>query len=199
VNYTRLWIDLKAGAPSTTIATTTTTTTTPTTTTSATPTVGNEKKTGDSDFSQIKQFIFAYLQDNNVQTMSQWSANKLTLSVVVLTRHLMALGHFQSDEIKALLRPLTSLLDGRTDVVSSNTNVAKAIAARNPTKTVSAMAEELMNRNNSWEIEDPAAFGYSLPFLLITLFLYSLIPLFPHPHPLIHLLISPVVQHQIEI
>jgi hypothetical protein len=134
VNYTRLWIDLKAGAPS----------------------IG--EKTGEQDFTQIKQFIFDYLKDNNVQSMAQWSANKLTLSVVVLTRYLMALGHFQSDEIKALIRPLTSLLDGRTDVVSSNTNVAKAIAARNP-KTVTAMTEDLMSQSNIWEVEDPAAYG----------------------------------------
>lgn len=70
----------------------------------------------------------------------------------------MALGHFHSDEIKALLRPLTLLLDGRTDVVSANTNVAKAIAARNP-KTI--MAEELMTRSNPWEIDDPSAIGYA--------------------------------------
>lgn len=136
MNYTRLWIDLKAGAPS----------------------IG--EKTGDQDFAHLKQFIFAYLQDNNVQTMSQWSANKLTLSVVVLTRHLMALGYLQSEEIKSLLRPLTSLLDGRTDVTSTNVTVAKAIAARSPMKTVTAMAEDLMSRTNVWEVEDPAAYGY---------------------------------------
>lgn len=135
VNYTRLWIDLKAGAPS----------------------IG--EKAREQDFSQIKQFIFDYLKDNNVQSMAQWSANKLTLSVVVLTRYLMALGHLQSEEIKALIRPLTSLLDGRTDVVSSNTNVAKAIAARNP-KTVNAMTEDLMANSNIWEVEDPASYGY---------------------------------------
>lgn len=137
VNYTRLWIDLNAGALS----------------------IG--EKTGEQDFTYIKQFIFEYLQDNNVQTMAQWSANKLTLSVVVLTRHLMALGHFQSDEIKALLRPLTSLLDGRTDVISANNNVAKAIAARNP-KVMMNVTEDIMNRSNSWEVEDPAAYGYGI-------------------------------------
>lgn len=113
---------------------------------------------GEQDFAQIKHFIFEYLQDTNVHSMAQWSANKLTLSVVVLTRHLMALGHFQSDEIKALLKPLTTLLDGRTDV-SANNNVAKAIAARNP-KGMNAITEDFMNRSNTWEIEDPAAYGY---------------------------------------
>eukprot|EP00026_Physarum_polycephalum_P000121 Phypoly_transcript_00121.p1 GENE.Phypoly_transcript_00121~~Phypoly_transcript_00121.p1 ORF type:complete len:2101 (+),score=228.03 Phypoly_transcript_00121:347-6649(+) len=134
VNYTRLWIDLKAGAPS----------------------IG--EKVGEQDFTQIKQFIFDYLKDNNVQSMAMWSANKLTLSVVVLTRYLMALGHFQSDEIKLLIRPLTSLLDGRTDVVSP---LAKAIAAqyRTPKANVTNMTEDLMAQSNLWEVEDPAAYG----------------------------------------
>lgn len=95
VNYTRLWIDLRAGASLS---------------------VGREG--GEYDFGQLKQFIFAFLAENTVQIIAHWSANKLTLSVLVLCRYLMSLGFFGAEEVRPLIQPLISLLDGRTDVMN---------------------------------------------------------------------------------
>jgi hypothetical protein len=70
-------------------------------------------------FDALKRFIRQYLLAHRVQDIQDSETNSLTLSILVLLRHLFMFG-FYTDygeiyEIEVLITPLIKLLSGKTD------------------------------------------------------------------------------------
>jgi len=103
INYTRVWLNLDRKAL----------------------TVSQRGKsvydyTATHRFDALKQFIKQYLREHRVQDIQDSETNSLTLSILVLLRHLFSFGFYtdygEINDIELIITPLIKLLDGKTDL-----------------------------------------------------------------------------------
>ena len=83
-----------------------------------------------SRFDALKIFIVKYLRKQRSQNLQEIDSNRLTLSILVLLRHLFTFGFYtdfaELDEIERIITPLIKVLDGKTDINPGDTSSNQA-------------------------------------------------------------------------